>query len=151
MTVRIHTLERSQVVPRAADDVFRFFAAAANLEAITPPWLGFRMLTAADVVMREGARLEYVLRIHGIPIRWVSRIDRWDPGHSFVDRQVRGPYRLWEHTHEIEPHDDGAQVHDRVRYALPLGRIGELAHPLVRRDLDRIFDYRRDAVRRLLS
>ena len=148
---RVHVLERSQVVHRSPEEVFEFFARPANLEAITPPWLRFRMLTPADVDVRDGVHLEYVLRIRGIALRWVSRIESWQPPRRFVDRQLRGPYRSWEHTHEVEPHVDGALVTDRVRYALPFGRVGELAHALVRRDLERIFDHRRTAVARLLG
>jgi ligand-binding SRPBCC domain-containing protein len=148
----VHVLERSQVIHRPVDEVFPFFARAANLEKITPPWLRFEMVGPEPAQMRTGTRLEYLLHIHGVPLRWISRIDAWEPGRGFVDRQLRGPYALWEHTHEVEPHPDGTLSRDRVRYALPLGPLGEIAHRLlVRRDLERIFEYRREAVTRLLG
>ncbi len=149
--MRVYRLERTQVVHRPIAEVFPFFAAARNLERITPPWLRFEMLTREPVDMREGTRLEYRLHVHGIPIRWVSRIEAWEPGRRFVDRQLRGPYRLWEHTHEVEAHPQGTLSRDIVLYALPLGPVGAVAHRLlVRRDLERIFDFRREAVARLL-
>jgi ligand-binding SRPBCC domain-containing protein len=95
--------------------------------------------------------IEYRLRLHRIPLRWVSQIDRWEENRRFVDRQVRGPYRLWLHEHEFSGLGDGTLVRDRVRYALPLGPLGGIAARLVRRDLDAIFDYRRAAVTRLLG
>jgi len=145
-------LERAQLVGRPAEDVFAFFARAHNLERITPPWLRFELLTAEPVAMRAGTVIDYRLRLHGLPLRWTSCIEEWRPGRGFVDRQVRGPYRLWHHRHEFEPHADGTIVRDRVTYALPLGRLGELAGaPFVAGDLERIFDFRRDAVRRLLG
>jgi ligand-binding SRPBCC domain-containing protein len=148
----VHVLERSQRLPRPPDEVFPFFADALNLEAITPAWLHFRVLTPPPVTMAAGARLEYRLRLHGLPLRWLTRIEVWEPPVRFVDVQVRGPYRLWHHTHSFEPHGDGTLMRDRVRYALPLGPLGELAHALlVRRDLDRIFAVRHAVVRARLA
>jgi ligand-binding SRPBCC domain-containing protein len=148
----VHVLERSQRLPRPPDEVFPFFADALNLEAITPAWLHFRVLTPPPVTMAAGARLEYRLRLHGLPLRWLTRIEVWEPPVRFVDVQVRGPYRLWHHTHSFEPHGDGTLMRDRVRYALPLGPLGELAHALlVRRDLDRIFAVRHAVVRARLG
>lgn len=140
------------MIGRPVKEVFSFFAEARNLEKITPPWLRFEMLSRGRIEMREGTRLEYRLHVHGIPLRWVSRIESWESDRRFVDRQLRGPYALGEHTHEVEPHPRGTLSRDRVLYALPLGSLGEIAHRLaVRPDLERIFDYRRDAVTRLLG
>ena len=142
-----HVLTREQILPGTPDEVFGFFADAFNLEAITPPWLGFRIVTPGPIQMAPGTLIEYRLRLHRIPIRWLTRIESWVPGECFVDVQVRGPYRLWHHTHTFEKHEGGTLVRDRVRYALPLGPAGELAHRLlVRRDLERIFDFRQAAV-----
>jgi ligand-binding SRPBCC domain-containing protein len=145
-------LERAQRVALPPDQVFAFYADARNLEAITPPWLRFRVLTPGAIAMREGALIEYRLRLHGIPLRWRTRIAVWEPPLRFVDVQVRGPYALWEHTHSFIAVADGVEIRDRVRYALPLGVLGRLAHALlVRRDLERIFDFRMRAVARLLG
>jgi ligand-binding SRPBCC domain-containing protein len=150
--MRVHVLERSQRLPRAPEDVFPFFADAFNLEAITPAWLHFQVLTPAPVTMAAGALLEYRLRLHGLPVRWRTRIEVWEPPLRFVDVQLRGPYRLWHHTHSFEPAGDGTLMRDRVRYALPLGPLGGLAHAaLVRRDLERIFAFRHAAVRARLG
>ena len=146
----VHRLEREQIVPAPVAEVFAFFAEARNLERITPPWLRFEVLTPEPVRMAPGTLLEYRLRLHGLPLRWLTRIEEWQRERSFVDRQLRGPYRLWHHRHEFEARGDGATlVRDRVDYALPVGLLGELARrAFVRRDLERIFDFRRDAVRR---
>lgn len=149
--VTVYRLDRTEVVRRPVDDVFGFFAEARNLEEITPPWLRFELVTREPIDMHVGTLIDYRLRIHGIPLRWVSRIDVWEPGHRFVDRQVRGPYRLWEHLHEVTPHPQGTLSRDRVKYALPLGPLGDLVNSvMVRRDLERIFDFRREAIGRLL-
>lgn len=130
--------------------MFAFFSDATNLERITPPWLGFRIV-GAPARMAPGALIEYRLKLHGIPLRWLTRIEIWEPGRRFVDAQLEGPYRLWRHTHSFEPHERGTLMRDEVRYALPLGALGELAHRLVvRRDLERIFDFRREEVARRL-
>jgi hypothetical protein len=144
----VHTLVREQRLPGTPEELFPFFGEAANLEAITPPWLRFRIVTPRPIEMREGALIEYRLRLRGIPIRWRTRIDVWEPGVRFVDRQLSGPYALWHHTHEFEPAGDRhTLMRDTVRYALPLGPLGDVAHRLlVRRDLARIFDFRAEAI-----
>jgi ligand-binding SRPBCC domain-containing protein len=143
----VHTLERTQVVPVAPAETFEFFADAFNLEVITPPWLHFRVVTPGPIAMKAGTLIEYRLRLHGMPIRWLTRIEAWEPGRRFEDRQLRGPYGLWRHSHSFAPHHHGTSMRDVVRYAMPLGPLGRLAHwALVRRDLERIFDFRREAV-----
>lgn len=148
----IHRLERRQYVERPVDAVFAVFADAHNLERITPPWLRFQLLGSGPAQMGVGTRIDYRLHLHGVPIRWTSRIEEWEPGRGFVDRQVHGPYRLWHHRHTFEAEGEGTIVGDHVHYALPLGALGNLAHRLfVRRDLERIFAYRQAAVPRLLG
>jgi ligand-binding SRPBCC domain-containing protein len=145
--VTLRILEREQLLPAPPQEVFDFFSDAHNLEAITPPWLHFRVVTTAPIAMRPGTLIEYRLRLHRFPVNWLTRIESWLPRRRFEDRQVCGPYRLWHHTHTFEPCDGGTRVCDLVRYAMPLGPLGRLAHAaVVRRDLERIFDFRREAV-----
>jgi ligand-binding SRPBCC domain-containing protein len=149
----VHILDRTQVLPGEPSEVFAFFADAFNLEAITPPWLGFRIVTPHPVEMAEGALIEYRLVLHRMPVRWLTRIEVWEPGVRFVDVQIRGPYKLWHHTHAFEAAPEGGTaVRDTVRYSLPLGPLGRLAHAaFVRRDLERIFDFRHEAVARRMG
>ncbi|MGH2869433.1 MAG: SRPBCC family protein [Solirubrobacteraceae bacterium] len=150
--MRTHRLEREQFLAHPVEQVFSFFAEARNLERLTPSWLSFQVLTPDPIEMNVGTLIDYRLRVHGLPLRWTSRIEEWVPGHAFIDRQVKGPYRLWHHRHNFEARGRGTAVHDVVDYALPLGFAGELAHPLfVRRDLARIFAFRHEAVKRLLA
>ena len=151
-----HVLRREQRLPGAPAEVFPFFADAANLEAITPDWLGFRIVTPRPIDMRVGALIEYRLRLHGLPVSWLTRIEEWDtdPTHPrFVDMQLSGPYKLWHHTHEFSPDGAGGTLmRDTVRYALPLGPLGEIARRLsVARDLESIFDFRTRRVAELLT
>jgi ligand-binding SRPBCC domain-containing protein len=136
-------LEREQWLPRPIEEVFAFFADATNLEAITPPWLGLRILSPGPITMRAGASIVYRLRWHFLPLRWVTEIAEWAPPFRFVDVQRRGPYALWHHQHEFASENGGTRMRDRVRYALPLGLLGTLMHRLVvRRNLETLFDYR---------
>ncbi len=149
---RIHHLHREQLVPRRIDEVFGFFAEAANLERITPPWLGFGLVSDHPVEMGVGTLIEYRLRLHRIPLRWITRIEVWDPGRAFEDVQIRGPYRLWHHRHDFQRAGGGTLVHDHVRYALPIGPLGELARAaFVERDLAQIFAFRYAAVKEILA
>lgn len=153
MRAHVHRLDREQRLELPRPELFAFFGDAFNLEAITPPWLSFRVTTPRPIAMAEGALIEYRLALHGIPVGWRTRIVSWEPPYRFIDAQLAGPYRLWHHTHTFEELPDGATLmRDTVRYALPLGPLGEVAHRLfVRRDLDAIFDYRRREVERLIA
>jgi ligand-binding SRPBCC domain-containing protein len=132
-----------QVLPLPRDRVFAFFAEPGNLEAITPPWLRFRILDRTTPGIERGTELTYRLRIHGLPVTWRSRIEEWEPGERFVDVQLRGPYAAWHHTHTFEDRDGGTLLRDRVVYRLPLGRLGHwLAGRLVASDVRAIFAYR---------
>jgi ligand-binding SRPBCC domain-containing protein len=145
-------LQRQQWIPRSLDDVFAFFADAKNLGAITPPWLGFRILNPEPIVMRSGAEIDYMLRWHEFPVRWVTEITRWDPPTGFDDVQLKGPYRLWHHSHGFQPTVGGTLIVDTVRYALPFGLLGRLAHTcVVKAELNAIFDYRAKKVSELLG
>lgn len=143
--MKIHEFKTEQWLPRSRVEVFPFFADARNLEAITPPWLNFVILTPGEIPMRPGALIDYRLRIRGIPVRWRTEITAWEPPYRFVDEQRRGPYRLWRHTHEFEERDGGTLCRDRVEYAVPGGALVDWL--LVRRDVRRIFDYRAQALR----
>ncbi len=128
-------------IPSPRDEVFAFFADAQNLQVITPPWLSFEVLTPAPITMRPGTLIDYRIRIHGLPIGWRTEITEWSPPHRFVDVELRGPYTLWRHTHTFEERDGGTLCLDEVRYR-PRG--GALVNWLfVRRDVERIFAYRR--------
>jgi len=150
--MRDHILRTTLRIPRPREAVFPFFAAAENLERITPRELAFRIRTPLPVAMRAGTLIDYTIGLYGVPMRWRTRIARWDPPDGFTDEQLRGPYARWVHQHRFE--DDGpggTLMHDEVRYRLPLGPIGAIAHPLVRQQLRRIFMHRQVTVLRLLA
>ena len=151
--MRERILRREQVLDVPIERAFEFFSRAENLEAITPPLLKFRITTPGPIEMRAGTLIRYRLRLRGFPVRWLTRIEEWDPPHGFVDQQLRGPYALWHHTHTFEAIDEThTRMVDLVRYGQRLGPLGSLAeHLVVRRDLDRIFDFRRDSIPALLA
>ncbi len=143
----VHRFRAGMTLPLPIDETFAFFADAGNLAKITPPGMGFVILTPLPIVMREGTMIDYRLRVGGVPITWKTRIARWNPPHEFVDEQLKGPYRIWVHTHRFLPLAEGTEIHDEVTYRLPLWPLGDVALPLVRRQLRSIFRYREQAIR----
>ena len=129
--MREFTINTELWLPRPLDEVFPFFAEARNLETITPPWLKFEVLTPAPIEMRPGTRIDYRIRLHGVPLRWRTEITEWQPPHRFEER------------------DGGTLCLDHVRYR-PRG--GALVHRLfVRRDVERVFQYRQQRLKQLFG
>lgn len=143
------TLECSQWLPRPPEDVFPFYSDAFRLEELTPPLLRFHVVTPPPIEMRAGVEIDYRLRLHGLPLKWRSRITVWEPPHRFVDEQVKGPYRRWVHEHTFVPQDDGTLVRDVVEYDMLGGWLTDRL--LVRKDLRRIFDYRQARLAEIFS
>jgi ligand-binding SRPBCC domain-containing protein len=147
--MRTHRFFEETRLPQAIDRVFPFFANADNLERITPPELRFRILTPG-VEMRQGALIRYSLSLFGVRFKWTTEITLWDPPHEFVDVQLSGPYRQWIHTHTFRPDGGSTLMTDTVDYALPVQPLGELALPIVRSQIRRIFAHRREVIARSL-
>lgn len=145
--MRIREFKSELWLPRPRDQIFAFFSDAANLNAITPPWLHFRMVTASPIQMRVGTLIDYRLRIRSIPVSWRTKVTLWEPPVRFADEQERGPYTFWRHQHEFESKDDGTLVRDTVNYAIPFDFISHGL--LVKRDVQRIFTYREEKLREI--
>src|SRR5712691_12855849 len=142
----IHTFHTSMCLPLPRDTVFAFFAEATNLARMTPPELGFEMMTPQPIHLREGTCIDYRLHLFGVPFSWQSQIQRWNPPEEFVDTQLHGPYKHWVHTHRFREEHGATIIEDHVEYALPYWPLGELVYPLVRLQLARIFRYRQQAI-----
>jgi ligand-binding SRPBCC domain-containing protein len=147
--MRKHLLQDELWIPRPRDEVFPFFADARNLQKITPPWLDFRIANPGEIVMSEGALIDYKLNVRGIPLRWRSEITVWDPPRRFVDSQLRGPYRSWVHEHRFEEREGGTLVADEVLYSVYGGEI--IRKLFVVRDVEKIFAYRKKMMRKLFG
>ena len=148
MVAKLYTLQREQWIPKPPEEVFPFFASTGNLESLTPDWLHFHVISESKAIER-GTKIDYKLRIHGIPVRWQSEITVWEPPFRFVDEQRRGPYRTWIHEHRFEPRDEGTLVTDIVRYAVIGGPL--IQRWLVSKDLVRIFDYRQKQLEKIFA
>jgi ligand-binding SRPBCC domain-containing protein len=137
---KAYTLSATMMLPVDRETLFHFFSDAFQLEQITPPWLNFRVITPAPIVIQAGTLIDYKLKLRGFPIRWRTEISTWDPPYSFTDRQLKGPYYLWEHFHTFEEVEGGTLVSDQVNYR-SIG--GALVHSLfVKNDLLKIFAWR---------
>jgi ligand-binding SRPBCC domain-containing protein len=146
-----HILRKSMTLPLPLEQVFAFFSQAENLERITPPEMNFQYLTPLPIEIRQDALVEYRIRLYGVPMKWLTKIALWNPPHSFIDKQLKGPYTLWVHQHLFHEDELGNTViEDQVTYALPLSPLGDIAHPIVRWQIERIFNYRQEITRQIL-
>jgi hypothetical protein len=144
--IHIHPFSSEIWLARPIKEVFAFFSDATNLDSITPPWLSFRTVARQPIEMHLGTVIDYRLRVRGFPVQWRSEITEWEPPYHFVDQQIRGPYRLWIHAHRFQMRNGGTLVCDDVRYAVPFDWL--LHKFIVRPDVERIFTYRADCLRR---
>ena len=147
----IHTLETEQWIEKPLEEVFAFFSDASNLERITPDELRFQILSPQPIEMKVGALIDYQLHLAGIPFKWKTEITDWNPPHSFVDTQLKGPYKQWIHTHRFEDHGGRTRIVDEVKWALPLSPLGDLAYPVINWQLGRIFAHRHRVIEEVFS
>lgn len=147
----LHTLDTQIRLPVPREEVFPFFCDAFNLERITPAELRFRILSPGPIEMGEGTRIRYRLSLWGIPFKWETVIRCWEPPYRFVDEQVSGPYRRWVHRHELVETPQGTMIYDHVDYELPLSPVGDVFHPVLRRQLARIFRFRHQVLHSLFE
>ena len=144
----VNVIERETVVAAPLDRTFAFFSEATNLERLTPGWLNFHIRSAGPLQMREGLEIDYVITLRGLPIPWKTRIDIWEPGVRFVDRQTNGPYLWWDHEHRFEALDGGTRVIDRVEF---VPRLRWVTSGFVRRDVEKIFEFRQAALKHVFA
>jgi len=145
-------LHSTQWVPKPVEEVSPFFADPYNLERITPPFLEFKVLSMTTPTIESGTLLRYRLKLHGLPIHWTTRIEDWNPPHSFRDIQLTGPYRLWDHTHRFEAQNGGTLMTDIVRFRTPLDFLRRT--PLlswINRDVESIFRHRQTVIGELFG
>ncbi len=144
--MRKYHYQTEQLLPIELEDAWTFFSSPNNLALITPPELDFKVLSKLDnTEIYEGMLIDYKVRpLFGIPVKWRTEIGKMESRKSFMDRQIRGPYKMWEHTHTFEKKDNGVLMKDEITYELPFGLIGAIAHKLlIRRKIEHIFAYRK--------
>lgn len=145
-----HISHFTQWIPRPSDEVFEFFTKETNLQKLTPPWLHFTVLSKSTPQIESGTLINYQLKLFGVPVKWQTRIEEWEPGERFVDNQLSGPYSMWHHTHSFVDENGGTRMQDTIRYRLPFGRLGDLAAAWkVHRQVNGIFTYRRQVIEML--
>ncbi|MDJ0766909.1 MAG: SRPBCC family protein [Myxococcota bacterium] len=148
--MREYILERHQFVPGDLSTIFEFFENPHNLSKITPPWLNFRVDSASDEEVRIGTEISYKIKWFGLSLRWKSRITEYESNARFADKMILGPYKSWYHVHQFRSVPGGVEIVDTVKYRLPFGPVGRLAHFLiVSKQLKSIFDYRKQTIERL--
>jgi hypothetical protein len=150
--MKLYTLDSIQFINKPIEDVFEFFSNPDNLSVITPPKLGFKILTPTPIKMSVGCLIDYKIYLMGIPIHWRTLITNFDPPHTFIDQQIKGPYTIWHHTHTFQKVDGGVEIKDRVVYSIPFSILGRILNFLwIRKDLENIFNYRKKVIDELFG
>lgn len=150
--MKIHTLKSEQIISQPLSTVFSFFNRPENLSTLTPKSMHFNILTPSPIEMKTGAKIDYRIWLLGVPLKWKTLITLYEPPFRFVDEQIQGPYRYWHHLHEFKDLGGKTLMQDEVRYALPFGPLGELAHWIwIKRQLKNIFDFRYKKVEELFA
>jgi hypothetical protein len=150
--MKLYTLDSIQFINKPIEDVFEFFSNPDNLSVITPPKLGFKILTPTPIKMSIGRLIDYKIYLMGIPIHWRTLITDFDPPHTFIDQQIKGPYTIWHHTHTFQNVDGGVEIKDRVVYSIPFSILGRILNFLwIRKDLENIFNYRKKVIDELFE
>jgi len=152
--MRTHTLLRKQTIRAELSEVWAFFSSPENLDLLTPPNMGFDILTPRPLPkMYENQEIEYKVRpLLNIPLYWKTKITEVEPNDYFIDEQLKGPYSLWKHKHTFREVEGHVTMTDQVDYALPLGVLGSIAHKLyVKSRLKEIFDYRAEVVDKVFT
>ncbi|MDX1469938.1 MAG: SRPBCC family protein [Flavobacteriaceae bacterium] len=151
--MKLYTLNRKQLLPISLQEAWDFLSAPENLKVITPDYMGFHILSGADRPMYPGQIIQYIVTpVLGIKTKWVTEITHVVDKEYFVDEQRFGPYSLWHHKHFIKEIPGGVEMEDIIDYKLPMGIIGQLAHPIiVKPKLNEIFEYRRKKLEELFG
>lgn len=152
MSSQNRRFEAEILISKPLSEVFLFFSDAKNLELITPPWLSFRMTWQSDDQIKNGTEFKYQLNVHGIRLRWHSRIVQWEDQKRFTDIQLSGPYAKWEHQHLFESRGESTWMKDIVDFKLPFGIFGDfLGGRFIERDIQQIFNYRTQTIKELMK
>ncbi len=151
--MKLYQLHSRQLLPITQEKAWEFLSNPANLKTITPSHMGFDILTGADRPMFPGQIIQYKISpFPGYTSKWVTEITHVKEGSYFVDEQRFGPYALWHHKHFLKTVDQGVLMEDLIDYKIPLGILGQLAHPLlVRKQLKSIFNYREEKLNALFG
>ena len=141
---KVHRLISIQNLPLSLEETWKFFSNPHNLLTITPDFLNLKVTN--EMFGNEayaGQIITYLVKpIAGIGVPWVTEITHVEKEKMFVDEQRKGPYKLWHHQHHFKTIEEGTEMRDIVHYRLPFGVAGEIAHPIVKKKLLEIFQFR---------
>lgn len=147
-----HILETITIIDKPLAEVFDFFSKAENLNMLTPPELSFKIHTPLPINMFKGALIDYQIKLQGIPFSWKTEICEWQPPYLFADKQLKGPYRLWHHTHSFVEVNGKTEMTDKVEYLSPGWILEPIIHALfVKKKVEQIFAYRKKRLDELFS
>jgi hypothetical protein len=150
--MKIYKITTKQIIQRPLAEVFAFFSQPENLALITPDHLAFNIITPPPVEMKQGAIIDYTIRLFKVSVHWRTLITSFEPPFKFVDEQIKGPYSFWHHTHTFKERPYGVEIQDEVHYSIPFGILGQIMHAIwIKNDLKKIFVHRERIIDNLFA
>ncbi len=146
-----HRYSIAQTLPIPPAKAFTYFADEKTIQRLTPPWLGFKVLKKSTPRLRAGTQLDYLMFFRGVPMHWRSRIVDWEPHRRFSYIQLKGPYSFFKHEHIFASASGakspkGTRMTDRITFELPTLVRHPFVEHLVKADIRRVFEHRRDTI-----
>jgi ligand-binding SRPBCC domain-containing protein len=145
-----HSIIRKTIIKRPLQEVFQFFSKAENLNKLTPKELEFKILTPLPIKMGKGTLIDYKIKLNGIPFHWKTEICEWKENEFFADQQLKGPYRIWYHTHSFSAVEGGTEMTDEVKYLSPGWFLEPIIQALyIKKKVEGVFDYRNSKLKEI--
>jgi ligand-binding SRPBCC domain-containing protein len=136
-------IRTTTIINKPLSEVFEFFSKAENLNKLTPPKVHFTILTPLPIPMFPGQIIKYRIKLFGIPFFWKTEITAWNPPFKFEDKQLSGPYVIWNHQHLFKEVDGKTEMTYILTYNSKGWILAPFLHWLfVDKNVNEIFAYR---------
>ncbi len=142
MDNKTNVYTKSTLIATSREELFAFHANPENIKIVTPPYIKTKLLFVSDNPLVAGSSIQLKSVRFGIPQEWLVKVTDYNAPSYFTDTQLKGPFKLFKHTHKFESSINGTILTDVVYY-IPKGNfLGKLVKSFIHKELVKMFDYR---------